>query len=101
LVYTLNVEVFPDTKELTFKNFCDACDKKAEASRTPEDRATGQRLTATGDAMIRNMEAAPGIGGLVKRCDGSCAARTGQRGSSASCGARTGDARELERYAGV
>ena len=66
LVYTLNVDVYPDTKELTFKKFCDSCDKKREASLTPEERATRQRMAATGDAMIRNMESAPGIGGIMK-----------------------------------
>ena len=43
LGYTLNVLAYPDSREITFKKFCDSCDKKAAARITPEERAAGQR----------------------------------------------------------
>jgi hypothetical protein len=46
LGYTLNVEGYADTAELTFKKECDPCDKKAEAKLTPEERAARQRQEA-------------------------------------------------------
>jgi hypothetical protein len=44
--YTLNVEAYADTGEITFKKECDPCDKKAEAKITPEERAARQRQEA-------------------------------------------------------
>jgi hypothetical protein len=46
LGYTLNVEGYADTGEITFKQECDPCDKKAEANLTPEERAARQRQEA-------------------------------------------------------
>ena len=46
LGYTLNVEAYADTGEITFKKECDSCDKKAEAKVTPEERAARQRQDA-------------------------------------------------------
>ena len=46
LSYTLNVEGYADTGEITFKQECDPCDKKAEAKLTPEERAARQRQEA-------------------------------------------------------
>src|SRR5439155_2469653 len=37
LGYTLNVEAYAETGEITFKQECDPCDKKAEAKITPEE----------------------------------------------------------------
>jgi hypothetical protein len=53
--YTLNVEAYPDTKEVTFKQFCDPCDKKAEAAKTPGERANGRRLVASAQAMLASL----------------------------------------------
>lgn len=52
LQYTLNVLVYPDTREITFRKFCGACDKKAEASMSAEERAA-QKLRA--DAVNREI----------------------------------------------
>ena len=46
LSYTLNVEGYADTGEITFRQECDPCDKKAEAKLTPEERAARQRQEA-------------------------------------------------------
>ena len=46
LGYTLNVEAYADSGEITFKKECDPCDKKAEAKLTPEERAARQRQEA-------------------------------------------------------
>ena len=46
LGYTLNVEGYADTGEISFKKECDPCDKKAEAKLTPEERAARQRQEA-------------------------------------------------------
>jgi hypothetical protein len=46
LIYTLNVEAYADTGEITFKQECDPCDKKADAKITPEERAAKQRQEA-------------------------------------------------------
>ena len=46
LGYTLNVEGYADTGEITFRQECDPCDKKAEAKLTPEERAARQRQEA-------------------------------------------------------
>jgi len=46
LRYTLNVEGYADTGEITFRQECDPCDKKAEAKLTPEERAARQRQEA-------------------------------------------------------
>jgi hypothetical protein len=44
-VYTLNVEAYPDTREITFLQECDPCDKKADSQVTPEEFLGCRQLT--------------------------------------------------------
>lgn len=53
--YTLNVEAYPSTREVAFDQFCDPCDKKADAARTPAERANAQRMAGAADAMIASL----------------------------------------------
>ena len=55
LGYTLNVEGYADTGEITFKKECDPCDKKAEANLTPEERAAKQRQAAAANQVIETL----------------------------------------------
>ncbi len=55
LGYTMNVEAYADTGEITFKKECDPCDKKAEAKVTPEERAARQRQEAAVNQAIGAM----------------------------------------------
>ena len=57
LSYKLNVLAYPDSREITFKKFCDSCDRKAEARLTPEERAANQRRANAVNQAIRGMEA--------------------------------------------
>src|ERR1051326_6201785 len=43
LSYALNVLAYPDSREITFRKFCEPCDEKADALMTPEERAAQQR----------------------------------------------------------
>ena len=52
LDYTLNVEGFADTDEITFKPECDPCDEKSEAQLTPEQRAARQREADSANQLI-------------------------------------------------
>ena len=52
LGYTLNVEAYAETGEITFKQECDPCDKKAEAKITPEERAAKQRQEDAANQVI-------------------------------------------------
>lgn len=57
-IYTLNVFAYPDSREITFRKFCDPCDKKAESLITPEERAAKQRRAAATTQVIRSLSAA-------------------------------------------
>ena len=59
LGYTLNVEAYAETREVTFRQECDPCDKKAEAKLTPEERAERQRQAAIVNQL---MATAAGLG---------------------------------------
>jgi hypothetical protein len=52
LGYTLNVEAYADTGEITFKKECDLCDQKAEAKLTPEERAARERQEAAVNQVV-------------------------------------------------
>jgi hypothetical protein len=65
LVYNLNVEAYPSTKEITYRQFCDSCEKKEEASLTPEQRAARERVSAAGAGIIRQMESLGGAAGAM------------------------------------
>ena len=52
LGYTLNVEAYAETGEITFKQECDPCDKKADAKITPEERAAKQRQEDAANQVI-------------------------------------------------
>jgi hypothetical protein len=67
LGYKLYVEAYPDTKELAFKKYCEACEKKAAADETPEERATRQQQAAAANSLISAMERTAGVGGLMMR----------------------------------
>src|ERR1019366_3085294 len=55
LGYVLNVLAYPDSREITFKKFCDPCDKKSAARITPEERAAGQRRSDAANQAMRGM----------------------------------------------
>jgi len=63
--YTLNALAYPDSGEITFNNFCEACDKKAEARITPEQRAARQQRSNAVNQEIGNLEATGPLGALV------------------------------------
>jgi len=65
LEYTLNVEAYPDTKELAFKKYCDICDKKAEATATPEERAARQQRIAAYNSINNGMVNLGGAAGAL------------------------------------
>jgi hypothetical protein len=65
LNYALNVVAYPDSREITFNNFCEPCDKKAEARLTPEERATRQRRSDAVNQEIANLKATGPLGALV------------------------------------
>jgi hypothetical protein len=65
LGYKLNVEAYPDTKELSFNQYCDSCDKKADASVTPDERAAAQQRSDIANSLISAMERSSGIGGVI------------------------------------
>ena len=65
LGYKLNVLAYADSREITFKKFCDPCDKKAGARITPEERAAGQRRLAAANQVIGAIEGAGPFGALV------------------------------------
>jgi len=71
LGYTLNVEAFPATGEVTFRQECDPCDKKADAKVTPEERAAKQRQEAAANQVIGTLSglgpAGAIFGGIVER----------------------------------
>jgi hypothetical protein len=67
LEYKLYVEAYPDTKELAFKKYCEACEQKAATDETPEERATRQQRAAVANSLISGMERTPGVGGLMMR----------------------------------
>ena len=52
-VYTLNVLAFPDTREVAFLDFCEPCEKKQEAQKTPEELATEKRADDVERALNR------------------------------------------------
>src|SRR5437867_7220948 len=55
LDYTLNVEAYAETGEITFRQECDPCAKKAEAKLTPEERAAKQRQEAAANQVIETL----------------------------------------------
>jgi hypothetical protein len=62
---------YPESREITFNNFCEPCDKKAEARITPEERAARQQRSAAVNREIENLKAtgplgALGMGNVVK-----------------------------------
>ena len=65
LAYTLNALAYPDSREITFNNFCDPCDKKADARITPEERAAKQQRSDAVNREIGNLEATGPLGALV------------------------------------
>ena len=67
LRYELYVEAYPDTKELAFKKYCEACEKKALADETPAERASREQRAAATNSVIANMMQTPGVGGLMMR----------------------------------
>jgi hypothetical protein len=52
LGYTLNIEAYAESREITFRQECDPCDQKAEANLTPEERAARQRQAAAANEVI-------------------------------------------------
>ena len=62
LGYVLNVLAYPDSREITFKKFCDSCDKKAAARITPEERAAGQRRSDAANQVMGGMAASSPLG---------------------------------------
>jgi hypothetical protein len=65
LGYTLNALTYPDSREVRFNRFCDPCDKKREASLTPEERAAEQRRLALINREVQHLEMTGPIGALV------------------------------------
>jgi hypothetical protein len=65
LGYVLNVLAYPDTREITFNNFCEPCEKKAEASITPEERAAQQQRSNAVNQEITNLKATGPLAALV------------------------------------
>ena len=63
--YSFNVVAYPDSREITFNNFCEPCDKKAEARLTPEERAARQQRSAAVNQEVRNLETTGPLGALV------------------------------------
>lgn len=64
-VYVLNVFAYPDSREITFKNFCEPCDKKAEARLTPEERAARQRKSDATNQMIGSLQSTGPLAGIL------------------------------------
>ena len=67
--YTLNVQAYAETREITFRQECDPCDRKAEAKVTPEERAAKQKTGSRGES--GDLDAIrPGTGGrrLRRHC---------------------------------
>jgi hypothetical protein len=65
LFYTLNALAYPDSREITFNNFCDPCQKKAEARLTPEERAARQQRSDAVNQEVENLKATGPLGALV------------------------------------
>jgi hypothetical protein len=65
LNYALNVVAYPDSREITFNNFCEPCDKKAEARLTPDERAARQRRSDAVNQEIANLKATGPLGALI------------------------------------
>jgi hypothetical protein len=63
--YSLNVVAYPDSREITFNNFCDPCEKKAQASITPGERAARQRQSEAANQEIEKLKATGPLGALV------------------------------------
>jgi len=65
LNYALNVVAYPDSREITFNNFCEPCDKKAQARITPGERAARQQRSEAVNQEIGNLEATGPLGALL------------------------------------
>jgi hypothetical protein len=65
LGYVLNVAAYPDSREITFNKFCEPCDKKAEASITPEERAARQQRSDAVDQEIETLKATEPLAALL------------------------------------
>ena len=65
LFYTLNALAYPDSREITFNNFCDPCQKKAEARLTPEERAARQQRSDAVNQEVENLKATGPLRALV------------------------------------
>jgi hypothetical protein len=65
LGYVLNAVAYPDSREITFNNFCEPCDKKAAARVTPEERAAQQHRSDAANQEIENLKATGPLGALV------------------------------------
>jgi hypothetical protein len=69
--YTLNVQAYAETREITFRQECDPCDKKADATLTPEERVAQQQREAAANRVIGTLSglgpAGAVFGGIVQR----------------------------------
>jgi hypothetical protein len=65
LNYALNVVAYPNSREITFNNFCEPCNKKAEASITPEERAAQQQRSDAVKQEIGNLSATGPLAALI------------------------------------
>src|SRR5437762_5434166 len=70
LGYTLNVEAYADTGEITFRNECDSCDKKADAKITPEERAAKQKQDAAANEVIGTLSGLGPLGAVFRSAVG-------------------------------
>jgi hypothetical protein len=60
LSYALNVLAYPDSREITFRKFCEPCDEKADALMTPEERAAQQRGADVANQVLSRVAAMTG-----------------------------------------
>jgi len=65
LPYSLKVVAYPDSREITFNDFCDPCEKKVQARITPQERAARQQRSGAVNQEIGNLEATGPLGALV------------------------------------
>jgi hypothetical protein len=65
LGYVLNAVAYPDSREITFNNFCEPCDKKADARMTPEERAARRQRSDAVNQEIGRLKATGPLGTLV------------------------------------
>lgn len=65
LPYSLNVVAYPDSREITFNNFCDPCQKKTEARITPSERAAARQRSDAANQEIEKLKATGPLGALV------------------------------------